>query len=645
MEKDKSRMVELNKLLREASLAYYQQSREIMSNYDYDALYDELVELEKKTGIVLSDSVTQNVGYEVLSQLEKVEHEKPMLSLDKTKSVEALQDWIGDQKAILSWKLDGLTIVLTYENGELKQAVTRGNGFIGEDITNNAKQFRNVPLRIPHTGKLVLRGEAVIKYSDFEKFSDEYKNPRNLCSGSVRQLDSAITAERNVNMFAFSLVTADVDFANSNSNKFIWLKKQGFDVVDYVMVDRNTLPEAVADFAQKIETYDIPSDGLVLLMDDIAYGESLGMTAKFPRNAIAFKWSDETAVTKLKYIEWSPSRTGLINPVAVFEPVEIEGTTVSRASVHNISIMESLELGAGDEITVYKANMIIPQIAENLTRSGVRDIPENCPVCGKPTKIKAENDVKTLHCVNPDCPVKKVKSFALLASRDAMNIDGLSELTLEKLISAGFIKTYSDIFRLERYRNEIAAMEGFGEKSADNMITAAKKASQTTVPRFIYSLGIPGIGVANAKVLSKTFGNSFDSFRHADAERLCEVDGIGEVLADAIADFFRDEENNEQIDSLLKFVDFEKKDESQIKEQNLAGMTFVITGNVYHYANRKELQQEIEERGGKAAASVSSATSFLINNDNTSSSSKNKKAKELGIPVITEEEFINRFVQ
>ena len=645
MEKDKSRMVELNKLLREASLAYYQQSREIMSNYDYDALYDELVELEKKTGIILSDSVTQNVGYEVLSQLEKVEHEKPMLSLDKTKSVEALQDWIGDQKAILSWKLDGLTIVLTYEAGELKQAVTRGNGFIGEDITNNAKKFKNVPLRIPYTGKLVLRGEAVIRYSDFEKFSDGYKNPRNLCSGSVRQLDSAITAERNVNLFAFSLVTADVDFANSNSNKFTWLKEQGFDVVEHVMVDRDSLPAAVADFAKKIETYDIPSDGLVLLMDDIAYGESLGTTSKFPRNAIAFKWSDETVETKLKYIEWSPSRTGLINPVAVFEPVEIEGTTVSRASVHNISIMESLELGAGDVITVYKANMIIPQIAENLTRSGVRDIPENCPVCGKPTKIKAENGVKTLHCDNPDCPVKKVKSFALLASRDAMNIDGLSELTLEKLISAGFIKTYSDIFRLERYKDDIAAMEGFGEKSADNMITAAKKASLTTVPRFIYSLGIPGIGVANAKVLSKTFGNSFDRFRHADAERLCEVDGIGGVLADAIADFFSNEENNEQIDSLLEFVDFEKQDESQAKEQNLAGMTFVITGNVYRYANRKELQQEIEERGGKAASSVSSATSFLINNDNTSSSSKNKKAKELGIPVITEEEFINRFVQ
>lgn len=644
MEKDKSRMVELNKLLREASFAYYQQSKEIMSNYDYDALYDELAELEKKTGIILSDSVTQNVGYEVLSQLEKVEHEKPMLSLDKTKSVETLQEWLGDQEAILSWKLDGLTIVLTYEGGELRQAVTRGNGFIGEDITNNAKRFKNVPLKIPYTGKLVLRGEAVIKYSDFEKFSTEYKNPRNLCSGSVRQLDSAITAERNVNMFAFSLVNADADFNNTNSNKFKWLKEQGFDVVDYVIVDKATLPSAIEEFAKKIESYDIPSDGLVLLMEDIAYGESLGTTAKFPRNAIAFKWSDETAETTLKYIEWSPSRTGLINPVAVFEPVDIEGTTVSRASVHNISIMESLELGGGDLITVYKANMIIPQIAENLTRSGVRDIPKTCPVCGQPTQIKAENDVKTLYCINPECPVKKVKSFALLASRDAMNIDGLSELTLEKLISAGLIKTYSDIFRLERYRDEIAALDGFGEKSADNMIMAARKASETTVPRFIYSLGIPGIGVANAKVLSRTFKNDFETFRHATVEELCGVEGIGEVLADSIAEYFKNEENNQIIDDLLKYISFAKQDDTKIMEQNLAGLTFVITGDVYMFANRKELQQAIEDRGGKAASSVSSATSFLINNDIASSSSKNRKAKELGIPIITEEEFINHFI-
>ena len=644
MEKDRSRMVELNELLKEASRAYYQQSREIMSNYDYDALYDELVDLEKKTGIILSDSVTQNVGYEVLSQLEKVEHDKPMLSLDKTKSVEALQEWMGDQSAILSWKLDGLTIVLTYEDGELKQAVTRGNGFIGEDVTNNVRRFKNIPLRIPYTGKLVIRGEAVIKYSDFEKFSGEYKNPRNLCSGSVRQLDPSVTENRNVNLFVFSLVSADVDFKNSNSNKFEWLKDQGFEVVEYVIADRNTLPDKVAEFAKKIETYDVPSDGLVLLLEDIAYGESLGTTAKFPRNAIAFKWKDETAETTLKYVEWSPSRTGLINPVAVFEPVEIEGTTVSRASLHNISIMEGLEIGSGDTITVYKANMIIPQIAENMTRSGVRDIPEVCPVCGHPTEIKSENDVKTLYCVNQDCPVKRIKSFALLTSRDAMNIDGLSEMTLEKLIAAGFIRKPADIFRLERYRKEIAGLEGFGEKSADNLIKAADAASGTTLPRLIYSLGIPGIGVANAKMISKYFNGDFDRIRQASVEELCGIEGIGDVLAGSIYEFFNDRNNNENIDELLQSVKIIQTGAESETVQNMEGLTFVITGSLTGFGNRKELQQLIENHGGKTASAVSGSTDYLINNDTASSSSKNKKAKELGIPVISEKEFMERFV-
>lgn len=644
MEKDRSRMVELNELLKEASRAYYQQSREIMSNYDYDALYDELVDLEKKTGIILSDSVTQNVGYEVLSQLEKVEHDKPMLSLDKTKSVEALQEWMGDQSAILSWKLDGLTIVLTYEDGELKQAVTRGNGFIGEDVTNNVRRFKNIPLRIPYTGKLVIRGEAVIKYSDFEKFSGEYKNPRNLCSGSVRQLDPSVTENRNVNLFVFSLVSADVDFKNLNSNKFEWLKDQGFEVVEYVVADRNTLPDKVAEFAKKIETYDVPSDGLVLLLEDIAYGESLGTTAKFPRNAIAFKWKDETAETTLKYVEWSPSRTGLINPVAVFEPVEIEGTTVSRASLHNISIMEGLEIGSGDTITVYKANMIIPQIAENMTRSGVRDIPEVCPVCGHPTEIKSENDVKTLYCVNQDCPVKRIKSFALLTSRDAMNIDGLSEMTLEKLIAAGFIRKPADVFRLERYRKEIAGLEGFGEKSADNLIKAAEAASGTTLPRLIYSLGIPGIGVANAKMISKYFNGDFDRIRQASVEELCGIEGIGDVLAGSIYEFFNDRNNNENIDELLQSVKIIQTGAESETVQNMEGLTFVITGSLTGFGNRKELQQLIEDHGGKTASAVSGSTDYLINNDTASSSSKNKKAKELGIPVISEKEFMERFV-
>lgn len=641
-------MVELNKLLREASKAYYQESKEIMSNYDYDALYDELVELEKKTGIVLSDSVTHNVGYEVLSQLEKIEHEKPMLSLDKTKSVDTLKEWLGDQPAVLSWKLDGLTIVLTYENGKLVQAVTRGNGYIGEDVTNNAKQFKNVPISIPFKGKLVLRGEAVIKYSDFEEFSDEYKNPRNLCSGSVRQLDPAVTKTRNVNAFIFALVSAEGEKGapeDSVRKQFEWLKGQGFDVVDHVLVNSKTLPAEVEKFAEKIKTFDVPSDGLVLLLEDIQYGKSLGSTAKFPRNAIAFKWSDEIEKTTLNYIEWSPSRTGLINPVAVFEPVEIEGTTVSRASVHNVSILEELKLGEGDTITVYKANMIIPQIAENLTKSGKIKAPSKCPVCGEKTEIRKENDSKTLYCTNPECPVKRVKAYALLASRDAMNIDGMSEATLEKLIGAGFIKSYADIFKLDRFRNEIAQMDGFGDKSAENMINAAEKASNTSVPRFIYSLGIPGIGVASAKVLSKRYNNKFSDFRKASREELCEVEGIGSVLADQIVDFFNNKKNNAEIDELLQVIELDESANVQTEKQNLEGLTFVITGDVFKFANRKELQQFIEERGGKAASSVSTKTNYLINNDILSNSTKNKKAKELGVKIITEDEFIEQFAQ
>lgn len=641
------RMKELSKVLLEASKTYYQESREIMSNFEYDKLYDELLALEKETDTVLAGSPTQKVGYEVLSELPKEAHESPMLSLDKTKEVTALQEWLGEQKGILSWKLDGLTIVLTYENGELVKAVTRGNGEIGEVITNNAKVFANIPLKIAYTGQLILRGEAVIKYSDFARINDEiedvdakYKNPRNLCSGSVRQLNNQITAQRNVNFEAFVVVKADgVDFKNSRKEQFEWLKMQGFEVVGYLEVTKENLPEAVAKFAEDIQTYDIPSDGLVLLMDDIAYGESLGRTAKFPRNSIAFKWADEIRETKLKEIEWSASRTGLINPVAIFEPVELEGTTVSRASVHNISIMEALDLGEGDTITVYKANMIIPQIAENLTRSGKVQIPKICPVCGGDTEIRQMNDVKSLYCTNPDCQAKKIKSFTLMASRDALNIDGLSEMTLEKFIAAGFIHEYSDLFHLDRYKDEIIEMEGFGQRSYDNLIAAVKKASETTLPRVIYSLGISGIGLANAKMLCREFQFDFDKMRHADKEELTAVDGIGSVLADAWIAYFASEENNRQVDALLSELTIKKEQESQ-NEAIFAGMTFVITGSVHHFANRKELQSVIEARGGKATGSVTAKTTYLINNDVTSNSSKNKKAKELGIPILSEEDFL-----
>ena len=647
MEDKKKRMRELVELLNRARRAYEQENTEIMSNYEYDQLYDELQGLEQELNTTLASSPTINVGYEVLSELPKERHERPMLSLDKTKDVERLKEFLGDQKAMISWKLDGLTIVLTYRNGELEKAVTRGNGEVGEVITNNARVFKNIPLRIPYTGELVLRGEAVIGYKDFAEINDEiedvdarYKNPRNLCSGSVRQLNNKITAQRNVRFYAFTLVRADgVDFENSRLYQMDWLRDQGFDVVENHPVTRDTIEDEVKWFADHIEKNDIPSDGLVLVYDDIAYGESLGTTAKFPRDSFAFKWADEIRETTLLEIEWSPSRTGLINPVAVFEPVELEGTTVSRASVHNISIMEELELGVGDRIQVYKANMIIPQIAENLTRSGVRDIPKVCPVCGGETRINMENETKTLVCTNPRCQAKHIKSFALFVSRDAMNIEGLSEATLEKFIMNGFIKDFTDIFHLDRYADEIKAMDGFGEKSYLNLQTGIQNARVTTLPRLVYSLGIPNIGIANAKMICRALGNDPEKVMNATADELAQISGVGDVIAGTYVQYFADEEHREIFQKLLAEVEIPKEEEPE-GGQNLAGVNFVITGSVHHFANRGEVKEEIEKRGGKVTGSVTSKTNYLINNDVNSTSSKNRKARELGIPIISEEEFL-----
>ena len=648
---DKSeRIKDLVELLNKANKAYYQEANEIMTNFEYDKLYDELVGLEKETGMVLSNSPTVNVGYQVVSQLPKEQHNSPMLSLDKTKEVGALADFAGDRKCLLSWKMDGLTVVLTYENGELVKAVTRGNGLVGEVITNNAKTFKNIPISIPYKGRLTLRGEAIIKYSDFEQINREiedadskYKNPRNLCSGSVRQLNSQVTAERNVNFVAFALINADdVDFDNSIEQQYKWMESQGFQVVEYRVVTRNSMEDAVKYFAGKIQTYDYPSDGLVLMFDDIEYGLSLGTTAKFPRNGIAFKWEDEQAETTLKYIEWSPSRTGLINPVAVFEPVELEGTTVSRASVHNISIMEELELGSGDRIKVYKANMIIPQISENLTKSGIDDLPKECPVCGHATEVKAENGIKTLYCPNSQCPAKHVKLFTLFVSRNGMNIDGLSEETLEKFIDAGYIKEFADIFHLDRYYEEIVATPGFGQKSYDNLMDSVEKARNVELSALIYSLGIPNIGSANAKLICKAFNNNIEKIRNARVEELIEIDGIGEIMAEKFCQYFADEDNIKKLDNLLKEVNIAEPEENTTP-QNMDGLTFVITGSVEHFANRNELKSYIEKHGGKVTGSVSAKTNYLINNDAMSASSKNKKAKQLGVEIVTEEVFLERW--
>lgn len=646
-----TRMKEISALLKEASKAYYAQNREIMSNYEYDKLYDELVSLEEETGMVLAGSPTVSVGYEAVDELPKEAHESPMLSLGKTKDREELKSWLGDKEGLLSWKLDGLTIVLTYRDGKLFKAVTRGNGEVGEVITNNAMVFQNIPLRIQYQQELILRGEAVITYSDFERMNAEiedetqkYKNPRNLCSGSVRQLNNEITAKRNVRFYAFNLVKAEgVDFSNAKEEQFLFLQKLGFEVASYKKVTADTILNAIADFEKEIETYDIPSDGLVLTYNDIAYGRSLGRTAKFPRDSIAFKWADEIKETTLLEIEWSPSRTGLINPVAIFEPVELEGTTVSRASVHNVSILRSLKLGIGDKITVYKANMIIPQIAENLTMSDNVVLPETCPACGGATKIKAVNEVQSLYCMNPECDAKKIKAFSLFVSRDAMNIDGLSEATLEKLLAKGFIHEYRDMFHLDRYAEEIMSMEGFGEKSYQNLIASIETARKVTLPRLIYGLGIANIGVATAKLICKHYQYQLESIRKATVEELSQIDGIGEVIAQGIVDYFQKEDNMTRLSHLLEEVEIEIEEVNEA-EQTLTGKAFVITGSLEHFANRDELKELIESKGGKVTGSVTSKTVCLINNDITSNSSKNKKAKDIGVPIVTEEEFMIEYL-
>ena len=642
-----ARMKELVEVLNKASRAYYQEDREVFSNKEYDELYDELQALEKETGIVMSQSPTQNVGYEVLSELEKETHESPMLSLDKTKSPEALRDWLGEREGLLSWKMDGLTVVLTYRDGILQKAVTRGNGVVGEVITNNARVFKNLPARIPFAGEVVLRGEAVIKYSDFRKINEgiedvdaRYKNPRNLCSGSVRQLNNEVTARRNVFFFAFALVKAEGrELENSVESNMLWVQDLGFEIVPYKRVTRENIIEEVQQFSEKIVENDFPSDGLVLIYDDIAYGNSLGRTAKFPRNAIAFKWADEEAETKLLHIEWSPSRTGLINPIAVFEPVELEGTTVSRASLHNISIMEGLELGENDHIKVYKANMIIPQIAENLTRSGTCSPIAHCPACGGATEVRIENDVKTLYCVNPYCSAKKVKLFSHYVSRDAMDIEGLSEATLMKMIEQGFLSELNDLYTLEQYKEQIIAMDGFGEKSYNNLIASVEKARETTLPRLIYGLGIANIGLANAKLICKEIGHDPERVMDLTAEDLAAIDGIGDVIAGNYVAYFADAEHRELFEKLLKEVKLPEEQED-VGEQTFAGMNFVITGSVEHFANRNEVKALIESKGGKVTGSVTSKTNYLINNNVESTSSKNKKAKDLGIPIITEEDFL-----
>ena len=645
-----NRIKELISVLNEASKAYYQKDAEIMSNQEYDRLYDELVELEKESGIILANSPTQRVGYTVLSNLKKVKHDSPILSLDKTKETDKLKSFLGQKAGILSWKLDGLTIVLTYENGELVQAITRGNGEIGEDVTHNAKVFANLPLYISFKGNLVLRGEGVISYSEFQRINEElpeeeaYKNPRNLCSGTVRQLNSEIAAKRRVKFFAFTLVNEEGEtLFDSKAENIQWLKNLGFDVVEHKLVTAETVEQEVEWFRNHVQENDIASDGLVLTFDSVSYSESLGRTAKYPKDSIAFKWADEMAETTLREIEWNTSRTGLMNPIAIFDPVELEGSTVSRASVHNVSILRELKLGIGDKIKVYKANMIIPQIAENLTGSATAEIPKKCFVCGGETQIKKQRDGEALYCTNPECSAQRIQRLTHFVSRDAMNIEGLSEETLKKFLEKGFIEQYPDIFRLERYENEIKTMEGFGEKSYQNLINSIEKAKDVELPNFIYALGIDQVGLRNAKLLCGKFAYEIEQIKAATEEGLQAIDGFGAVIAHNICPYFKVESHINLLNDALGYLRIKVPVLTETKDSLVKGLTFVVTGDLTMFSNRKALAEAIEAQGGKVTGSVTKKTNYLINNDVYSSSSKNGKAKELGIPIISEDDFIIKF--
>jgi DNA ligase (NAD+) len=615
-----------------------------MSDHEYDTLYDELEALEKETGIGLNGSRTQQVGYEVASSLTKVKHTSKMLSLDKTKSVDELTEWLGGNKGFLSWKLDGLTLVLTFENGSLVQAVTRGNGEVGEDITSNARHIIGIPAKIPFTGKMVVRGESLMKYEDFKRVNSQsedgsqYKNPRNLCVGTVRNLDSKVTAERNINFFAFNLVSAEGYENNSFAERIEWLKSLGFQTVYGIKVTADDLAENIAEFEKNIVTNEFPSDGLVLMLDDVAYGASLGETSHAPRNGMAFKWRDETADTILREIEWSASRTGLLNPVAIFDPVELEGTTVSRASVHNVSIVKQLKLGIGDTLSIYKANMIIPQVLENKTGSASAEIPAVCPICGGNTEIKtSDDDVETLYCVNKNCPAKHIGKFEHFVQRDAMNIVGLSTATIETFVSEGFVKKYSDFYHLSDHEEKIVTMEGFGKRSYQKIQEAVEASRKTEMSRVLYSVGIPNIGRSASRLICSAYPE-MDKLEKLTVEELTAIDGIGDVLANDYVAFFANADNLSEYHELLSELEIAAP-EAVNTDSPVSGKTFVITGSVNIWKNRNELKAYIESLGGKVSGSVSSKTNYLINNDSTSNSSKNKTAKSLNVPIITEEEF------
>lgn len=661
------RMLYLVDLLNKASSAYYNEDTEIMSNFEYDAYYDELCQLEEKEGIVLENSPTQKAGFEVVSNLQTAKHEFPALSLDKTKSRVSLIPWLNGKEGVLSWKMDGLTVVATYNNGKLISAVTRGNGYVGEIVTHNAKHFKGLPRTISFKKKLIVRGEAVMSYKDFETINNEipnieskYKNARNLASATVRLLDANKSAQRPISLFVFDLVFREGNNGENalpklKSEQFKWLETLGFNVVEYKVVSGETIVKEIENFENKLLQNPFPSDGLVLIFNDDEYGKSLGMTGKFPRNGIAFKWKDETVSTKITDIEWSASRTGLLNPVAIFEPVEIEGTTVSRASVHNVSIAESLQLGIGSTVEVLKANKIIPQIAKTTKSTGKTFVPDICPICGHKTQIRENDGIKTLYCTNPECSAKHVGKYVHFCARDCMNILGMSEATVSKFIECGIIKEYADFFRFDKHP-EIKTMEGFGEKSFQKMISSSEEAlNKADFVHIIHSFGIPNVGLGQAKLLKKAVEQwSYEMYPEFEMTyfdclaRMSEtfdfetIDGFGQIIAKSLLNWI--DKNMVKDTEVMNFITLvpalwiPKKEEK--KASAIAGKTFVITGSVNHYKNRDALKEFIESLGGKTSGSVSAKTDFLINNDVTSTSGKNKKAKELGVKIISEDEFI-----
>ena len=646
-----ARIEELVTILNKASEAYYNGQDEIMSNYEWDAMFDELTALEEETGHILSNSPTQNAGYESTSG-QKEAHEFSALSLAKTKKVEELEKWAEDYPIWLSWKLDGLTLVITYDNGKLVKILTRGNGTIGTNITHLKNSIKGFPLEVPYKGHLVVRGEAVISYTDFAAINDmiededeKYANSRNLASGTLNLDDVDEVKNRKVHFHAFTLVHMDEPMI-SWGDRMNFLEKMGFTVVDRELGDAKTIGSMIDKWTKRVESgkMDLPVDGLVICYDDTEYASTGSVTGHHATRAgYAFKWQDEAVDSRLRYIEWSCA-VSTISPVAVFEPVQIEGTTVSRASLCNLSEIERLGVGKECTLSVIKANKIIPKCIAVKDAVGELEIPTECPVCRAATRIHTSaSGTKTLHCTNPDCTAKNVKKFSRFVSKNGMDIEGLSVQTMLRFINEGFIREFADIYKLSQHFATISELEGFGEKSCENMNKAIEKSRNVHPVNFIFAICIPMIGTDAAKKIVNTVG--FDGFleRMEQSIGFEDIDGIGGEKSNSILQWYANDTNQNALEHLLQVVEIQKVEKKNTENGTCNGLTFVITGDVHQFKNRDEFKVYVESQGGKVAGSVSGKTNYLVNNDVESTSSKNKKAKDLGIPIISEDTFVEMF--